>query len=958
MLKIKAMRKHALTIFFAVYVLLTAQIVSADYASLQSSDCTLLYEFTGPAGLEKFVNSSTNCSSYTLVGSTTPATIQAFSKCTNGDILNPRFDVFTYDRTRGNEIGHSKLYQSGENFPLFSCDGTDRNVDGVIKMPLGTNQSFFVAVSDASISAQTVDLFEKGIGGFAHALIHFDIKSAEPTPPKPDPVIIIPGILGSYLNRNDLDKTEVWPNIFKMVLPGEDSYLNELAMESTGFPNLNNPLLLPTDIFRKLHYALGEKDYFESLITELKNNGYQEGVDLFVFPYDWRWGIAQSGGTDIFPTIQSLKEKVDEVKSKTGAKKVDIVAHSMGGLLAKYYIKYFGNGSVDQFIDIATPHLGSPNAFKILMYGDDISGVGVTNLETIKTISQNMPSIYELLPSRNYFDANNADYSYYFFDADDIDNNGVKGRLDYGQTKEFLKNSGRNELLLNTADTFHQNLDLWRGADFGVKTYNIVGCGAATIGKIFAVNKETAGFEYGLKYINGDSTVPGRSAEALSADKTYYANGVEHATMPSANGVRQLVSSILKGSEASFDFNQFSNVRQDKNNCALKGTQVSFHSPVELHIYDSQNRHTGPTPSGDIENQIPGVKYDLVENNKFAFLPDNGAYTIIAKATDTGSFNARIQRVENDQLVQTSYYNEIPLSALQTNAQFNVIPGQTDFSILLDQNGDGIFESQIRPSATLNGAQSQDLVKPETQISVSGASGENGWHISDVQITLTATDDNSGVLKTEYSLNNGQTWNIYTSPFTISQEGTPTVLYKSIDKAGNIEVEKSQQIKIDKTPPEAKIFLNPETFDLEIQGQDALSSTTASLIAKNTYQIKDHAGHVLAIAFKKLKDNKHSLHTSAESLRYDSNPLIILPKNMLDYEWAINKKQDELKVLEQELMVKDKLNVHAVFKQKKNETEIRVAQGEKEDKAKEKIALPGLVIIRFTTNNGHLEFGY
>ena len=79
---------------------------------------------------------------------------------------------------------------------------------------------------------------------------------------------------------------------------------------------------------------------------------------------------------------------------------------------------------------------------------------------------------------------------------------------------------------------------------------------------------------------------------------------------------------------------------------------------------------------------------------------------------------------------------------------------------------------------------------------------------------------------------------------------------------------------------------------------------------------------------------------------------------MLDYEWAINKKQDELKVLEQELMVKDKLNVHAVFKQKKNETEIKVAQGEKEDKAKEKSALPGLVIIRFTTNNGHLEFGY
>ena len=79
---------------------------------------------------------------------------------------------------------------------------------------------------------------------------------------------------------------------------------------------------------------------------------------------------------------------------------------------------------------------------------------------------------------------------------------------------------------------------------------------------------------------------------------------------------------------------------------------------------------------------------------------------------------------------------------------------------------------------------------------------------------------------------------------------------------------------------------------------------------------------------------------------------------MLDYEWAADKEQDELKVLEQELMVKDKLNVHAVFKQKKNKTEIKVAQGEKGDKVKEKFALPGLVVIKFITNDGRLGFDY
>ena len=125
--------------------------------------------------------------------------------------------------------------------------------------------------------------------------------------------------------------------------------------------------------------------------------------------------------------INNLKDKIEAVKTQTGAQKVDIIAHSMGGLIVKRYLTKYGPDSVDQFIDIATPHLGAPKAFKILMYGDDtITGV---NQNTIKNISQNMPAVYQLLPSQAYFDVNNPGYRSYIADIYDLDNNNIKDQI-------------------------------------------------------------------------------------------------------------------------------------------------------------------------------------------------------------------------------------------------------------------------------------------------------------------------------------------------------------------------------------------------------------------------------------------------------------------------------------------------------------------------------------------------
>jgi hypothetical protein len=90
-----------------------------------------------------------------------------------------------------------------------------------------------------------------------------------------------------------------------------------------------------------------------------------------------------------------------------------------------------------------------------------------------------------------------------------------------------------------------------------------------------------------------------------------------------------------------------------------------------------------------------------------------------------------------------------------------------------------------------------DVTPPVTTIQFAGVEGEHGWYHSDVEVTLTAIDDCSGVASTVYSLN-GSTWMLYVDPFALSDPGEVTVYYYSTDIAGNVEEIRTATIKIGK----------------------------------------------------------------------------------------------------------------------------------------------------------------
>ncbi|MBI2459050.1 MAG: hypothetical protein HYV53_00675, partial [Parcubacteria group bacterium] len=359
-----------------------------------------------------------------------------------------------------------------------------------------------------------------------------------------------------------------------------------------------------------------------------------------IFPYDWRWDLNWSANGIPYSGFDSLKDKIAKVKAQTGAPKVNIIAHSLGGLAVKNYLKHYGGDSVNKFIDIGTPHLGAPKMMKVLLYGDDLDfnflGLGL-NSERVKLISQNFPSVYQLLPSRDYFDATDNDYAYYLDDLHDLDANGITGRLNYGQSIDFIKNTGRNSYLLGFNDALHTDLDNYSPQPDGIKTYNIMGCGRPTIGQIFVLNKEkSGGLEYGLKYITGDGTVPLRSAEALASDDRFYVRGAEHGSFPSAAEVKQLAVTMLKDTISSFPLQNYPTIASSSAVCSLTGTQISFHSPIELNVYDENGSHIGPNQNGDIELGIEGAQYDNLDGNKFVFLPEGHNYRIVGQATASG----------------------------------------------------------------------------------------------------------------------------------------------------------------------------------------------------------------------------------------------------------------------------------------------------------------------------------
>ena len=732
-----------------------------------------------------------------------------------------------------------------------------------------------------------------------------------------DPVILVPGILGTELRRGE---EVLWIDPARILFSINDAFIDALGMSADG-ASLHADVIIG-DVLRK---PAPRFDYFDGLVKEFEQNGYTENTNLFVFPYDWRLDIATNS--------RLLGEKINQVLAQTNSDKVDIVAHSMGGLLTKQYILDNGQERVDTVVFVGTPHHGAPDAGKTLLFGDNLGIQFVfsfLNPGRIKHIAQNMIAIYQLLPSRAYLAANGE----YWQDAVD------------GKTFNQLS---VNAAHLRRADNFHSDaLDNFSAPQLNL--FTVSGCKTPTVGQIIRRNTGANGDEHALKLVAGDGTVPLASADAITVPEAnrFYLRQTAHSRMPSQDGTRQLVQHLITGN---LDRQTLpANIIQDKSQCVIKGKLVSVHSPLEVQVEDQDGNHLGPSENNSLDQDIPGAVHIRLGEEKFVFVPTGATstYTFTFVGTATGTFRLRVADLNEGETTSTLYYHDVPVSPL-SRGRLMVGAGVTT-QLEYDEQGSGVY-TVVTTTAILNVTESADFTAPSTTLMLAGTPGQNGWRRSAVAVGLAAEDNISGLLKTEYSLDNGASWQTFGSPFAVTAEGKTTVLYRSVDRAGNAETIKQGEIKIDTVAPEAALSFDRVTTDLRVTGLDTNSttvSTTGQLI-----RVNDEAGNTVELRYQK-QSQRSSWRVELFSLQYAGSTARKLPRNKIIAHWVADEDRG-IRVLSQQAFVGQSFRVFTLYLARPEGTLIREKTGEQRWTARRE---PGLRLFNIQTNRGNLIFNF
>ncbi|OZM72043.1 glucose dehydrogenase [Amycolatopsis antarctica] len=158
-----------------------------------------------------------------------------------------------------------------------------------------------------------------------------------------------------------------------------------------------------------------------------------------------------------------------------------------------------------------------------------------------------------------------------------------------------------------------------------------------------------------------------------------------------------------------------------------------------------------------------------------------------------------------------------------------------------------------------------DGVAPVTEATFAQP-GDSGWHTDAVGVTLEATDDDSGVERTEYRLDDGD-WTPYTETVSVTGDGEHTLLYRSVDTAGNVEPDKAATVRIDATKPtlmlagvaDGRVYGDATDLVVSWQAGDATSGLASESASMNGAAIE--SGRLVPL--HQLPLGLHSLTVSA-----------------------------------------------------------------------------------------------
>jgi pimeloyl-ACP methyl ester carboxylesterase len=199
-----------------------------------------------------------------------------------------------------------------------------------------------------------------------------DTKAHLHAPGRILPIVFVPGIMGSRLTDPATDKLAWNP----MGLPIGDGpqvftvdYDRLTQVSSPLVPDETHPFDEDEPEFKEVaqirHFYNLVHDFYAKFVRAIA--GYAPGdggvkIRVYCCGYDWRQDNAKSA--------LRLAGVVDEALRETRERKVVIVAHSMGGLVSRYYCRVLGGESrVHRLFLIGSPTMGAPESYATLKHG-------------------------------------------------------------------------------------------------------------------------------------------------------------------------------------------------------------------------------------------------------------------------------------------------------------------------------------------------------------------------------------------------------------------------------------------------------------------------------------------------------------------------------------------------------------------------------------------------------------
>jgi pimeloyl-ACP methyl ester carboxylesterase len=199
------------------------------------------------------------------------------------------------------------------------------------------------------------------------------------------PLVVIPGAFGSCLRDRSTGR-QIWPGSNASLLAS-----NYRGLELDIDPATLEPLAGDVEAYDLFEQGLGRDFYGEVLRTLEKVGGFRRcgGCEkpspgqrsFYVYPYDFR--------LDNVAAARGLHELIERIRADHGdpGLQVDVLAHSNGGLLARYYSRYgiadvlgsapfeptgAGRASIRRLLLVGTPNLGTIQPVLSYMRGEEI----------------------------------------------------------------------------------------------------------------------------------------------------------------------------------------------------------------------------------------------------------------------------------------------------------------------------------------------------------------------------------------------------------------------------------------------------------------------------------------------------------------------------------------------------------------------------------------------------------